>query len=82
MAAFSSFQTEFKNKSSNEISTAIVSCNHLYGSIQMLGILMDREGGDYLVGDLSGEKLFLSSVASLCCGATYQQSVTFSDFTS
>ncbi len=53
------FADEFKGRSSSEISSAVVSCGHLYGSIQLLGLLLEKEGGDFMVGDLSGKKFLV-----------------------
>ena len=44
-----------KQRSSADISAAVIASTHLYGCVQMLGILLKREGGEYLVGEMSGE---------------------------
>ena len=48
------FQTEFKDTPSNMIESEILSTDHMYGKIQLLGILLKRHGKDYIVDNLSG----------------------------
>eukprot|EP00094_Tigriopus_californicus_P001874 TCALIF_01806-PB protein Name:"Similar to CG8475 Probable phosphorylase b kinase regulatory subunit beta (Drosophila melanogaster)" AED:0.09 eAED:0.09 QI:765/1/1/1/0.81/0.82/17/82/1165 len=47
------FKSEFENSSTSDILAALLGSFHLYGSIQMLGIILKREGPNFMVGDMS-----------------------------
>ena len=44
---------EFEHKNSHDIAMSITDSTDLYKSIQMLGILLKRDGGEYRIGDLT-----------------------------
>ena len=52
---FDFFQREFYEAPTQEIVDLILKIDHLYGKIQLLGILLFRHGEDFMVGDLKGK---------------------------
>ena len=48
-------QREFHEKPTDEIVGVILKLDHLFGKIQLLGILLQRHGEDFIVGDARGE---------------------------
>jgi hypothetical protein len=51
------FQREFHEAPTHEIVDLILKIDHLFGKIQLLGILLFRHGEDFMVGDLKGTQL-------------------------
>jgi len=49
----SDFANQYKHTSSRDIVEILRSLQHVYGSIQLCGILLHREGPDFRVGELS-----------------------------
>jgi len=49
----SDFATQYQHTSSRDIVEILRSLQHVYGSIQLCGILLQREGPDFQVGELS-----------------------------
>uniref|UniRef100_A0A0K2TG70 Phosphorylase b kinase regulatory subunit n=1 Tax=Lepeophtheirus salmonis TaxID=72036 RepID=A0A0K2TG70_LEPSM len=39
----------YRNKSTHDIACSIQSCNNMYGNIQMLGLILRRDGPDYCI---------------------------------
>jgi len=50
------FATEYKAKPSHEIVELIANTNHLFGKIQLCGILLTRDGPDFPIGDKSAKQ--------------------------
>jgi len=53
------FVAEFNNVASNDIEAEILTTGHMFGKIQLLGILLKRHGKDYLVENVSVENRLL-----------------------
>ena len=51
------FQKEFQYSPTNVIVDMILNIDHLFGKIQLLGILLQRHGDDFMVGDAKGDDL-------------------------